>query len=349
MSSTAHIRQLAGVLLLDLPRFVRALRADGDDYLALCNRNERLEPSPDGTGFRCDWAWTSDLHAPKYLPTLGLHIARRALAQHPIRRLASPERTSKAPQVTFIIGHRGNKRLPHLLATLESIAGQRDAPVECLVVEQDEQSRIAGQLPEWVRYLHTPPPAADMPYCRSWAFNIGARHASTGVLVLHDNDILVPDDYASRLLERVGHGYDVVNLKRFIFYLSEPHTKAVLSGTAGLTTTPPLSIVQNLEGGGSIAITRLAYDQIGGMDESFIGWGGEDNEFWDRAQTLKIWRYASLPLVHLWHSPQARKHTADNPTLRQFASLSAIPADTRIVRLRSTSSGKLSSPTGWKP
>ncbi|MBI1284708.1 MAG: hypothetical protein GC183_10275 [Thiobacillus sp.] len=344
------MRRLLGVLLKDLPRYLPALMNGHDRYLTLRNRAEQFETAPDGSGYRCDWQWTSDLHAPKVLPFLGRLLMQRALDDHPIRRLSQPEFNSGQPAVSFIIGHRGMARLPHLLATLESIAGQQDVGIECIVVEQDVQPLLRGHLPAWVRHIHTSLPVADMPYARSWAFNVGVKQARGRLLVLHDNDILVPADYASLNLLRVAQGYEVVNLKRFIFFMCEASTNGLFTSGAGLTGATPDSIMQNAEGGGSVAITRDAYDRIGGMDESFIGWGGEDNEFWERAQTCKVWPYGYLPLVHLWHPAQPWKHQGDNPMLKHCRALSTIPATERIAKLSGLGQGDLHGPVcqGWK-
>ena len=338
-----YFRGLLGVILKEWIPYRRLLGESNSSYLRLCNRNERLEVSPDGRGYRCDWRWTSDLHAPKYLPVLGLRLMKRALSAHPIRRTALRASTN-APDVSFIVGHRGLNRLPQLLATLESIAGQEGASVECLVVEQDTDPHLAGRLPSWVRHIHTPPPSNDLPYCRSWTFNIGAKQARGSVLVLHDNDMLVPSDYAASILEQVRQGFQVVNLKRFIFYLNEQHTNSVLDGKAEVTDKAPLSIVQNLEAGGSVAITRQAFEQIGGMDELFIGWGGEDNEFWERAQTLNVWPYAWLPLVHLWHLSQPEKLLANPEGQKLFHTLSDAPVEARIAALRASPQGMIEGP-----
>lgn len=342
------MKQLISVIVKDLPRYLPALLNNDAQYLGLCNRSERLEPAPDNSGYCCNWQWTSDLHAPKILPLLGRWLMKRALADHPIRRLPQPENHSDQPEVSFIIGHRGMARLPHLLATLESIAGQKGVSIECIVVEQETESQIGAHLPSWVRHIHTPPPTPDMPYCRSWAFNIGVKQERGSVLVLHDNDMLVSADYASQILARVNQGYEVVNLKRFIFYLKERHTQAVFTGRASLTEEAPEAIVQNLEAGGSVAITREAYERIGGMDESFIGWGGEDNEFWERAQTCKVWPYGYLPLVHLWHPSQPGKYQGENPTLQHYRDLSAIPAGERIAHLISLGRGDMAGPFGYE-
>jgi glycosyl transferase family 7 (putative galactosyltransferase) len=345
---TSTTRLWVGTLVKDVPLYLPSLMRGGAAYLAIRNRAERLEPAPDRSGFRCDWQWTSELHAPKLIPSLGRHLMRRALAEDPILRSDAPQPSDPEPQVSFLIGHSGRERLPHLLATLQSIAAQQAATVECIVVEQDTHPQLAPHMPPWVRLIHTPPPTQTMPYCRSWAFNVAAQHARSAVLVLHDNDMLVPASYAARILRRIREGYDVVNLKRFIFHLTQAHTDAVFAGRAGLLDAPPEVVVQNLEGGGSVAITRAGFDGIGGMDESFIGWGGEDNEFWERAQTLRPWPWANLPLVHLSHSAQPGKRDAHYRTAKRYRSLTQIAPPERIGHLRSIPQGHMNGPAGWR-
>lgn len=341
-----RLRELVGVVVKDLPRYWRALSAADRSYLAICNRRESLVAAPDGLGYRCDWQWTSELHTPWVLPVLGRRLMERALRDHPIRRSARSEAELRPPELSFVIGHRGSERVPHLLATLESIAGQRRLDFECIVVEQEAENRLRGVLPTWVRHLHTPPSTPDTPYSRSWAFNCGAEAARGALLVLHDNDMLVPADYGAEILARARDGYEAINLKRFIFYLGEAHTQAFLEDTRTLLDAHPERIMQNAEGGGSIAITREAFDRIGGMDESFIGWGGEDNEIWERAQTCRVWPYGYLPLVHLWHPNQPGKYDPDHPMLSLHRRLAKIPVAERIARLRARGRGRTEGPCG---
>ena len=339
------MKQFLSALLLDAPRYVYALSRSDRAYLSLHNRGEAVEPAPEGMGFRCLWQWTSELRAPKILPVLGRWLMRNSLRDSPIVRSQKPPRVVITPDVTFVIGHRGRSRLPHLLATLESIAAQRDATIECIVVEQDTESQLVGRLPTWVHHIHLPPPRDDLPYCRSWTFNVAAKQAHGRILMLHDNDMLVPCQYASRVVERVASGFEVVNLKRFVFYLSESHTTKIFDGDQDVLLQPPESIIQNLEGGGSVAITAEAFARIGGMDEAFVGWGGEDNEFWERAGTLAVWPYGELPIVHLWHAAQPRKQDVDNPTLKLYAELAKTPALQRIAALQVRQRGALYGPT----
>ncbi len=264
---------LLGVIVKDLPRYVRGLANGNAAYLQVHNRAECITAAPSGpAGYRCEWRWTSELHATRVVPALGRWLLRRALADRPIGFADAPAETAQAPDVTFVIGHRGTERSPLLGLTLMSIAAQRGAAVEAVVVEQ-APGRSEVVLPAWVRHVVTPMPVGAA-YNRAWAFNVGARVARGSVIVLHDGDMLAPADYARCILEHVRAGSEVVELKRFIFYLSEEDTSKVCS-SCELSELLPLRIVQNLLGGGSVAITTDAYARLGGIDEGFVGWGGE--------------------------------------------------------------------------
>lgn len=322
------LRQRLGAAVIDWPRFEIGLRRD---WVQVRNRRERLRVSPDGRGVACQWQWTSDLHVAKVFPSLAMRLLNRAMRDWPISFADAPHVRHDEVQISFVVGHRGRQRVPHLLRALATIAAQRDVTCECIVVEQSNESEVAEHLPRWVRYVHTPLPVAEMPYCRSWAFNVGARAARGKILVFHDNDMLVPQAYASELWARGRGGYEVINLKRFVFYLNEAHSLAVCEGERRLASTPAEAIVQNAESGGSVAISRDAFFSIGGYDESFVGWGGEDNEFWDRALTRKVWPFGYLPIVHLWHAPQPDKQSRIRA--QQYFELASIAPEKRITKL----------------
>lgn len=351
---TFSVKERLGACILDGPRFLRAWAAP-EGWRNLRNRADRIELNPAGAGVRCDWEFTRSLHFCDVYPAVGGWLLRRALQTDPIRLQAAPDQvgpnqvcwngagtdaSAAGPDVSFLIGHRGRERLPHLLTTLESIAAQTGVTFECVVVEQDAVPRVRAALPSWVKWVHTPAPP-DLPYCRSWAFNVAARLARAPLLVCHDNDMLVPERYASDLLAHFREGYEVVDLKRFIFYLAENSgaLRPALTGTGRLRVE---TVIQNLRGGGSVAIGRSAFEAIGGFDEAFVGWGGEDNEFWDRCRTRKVWEFTRLPLIHLWHAPQPGKRYAagqGRDTGDLFQRLHAIPPETRSGHLRAQPRG----------
>lgn len=358
---TYSLRERLGTLLYDWPRFLRGM-AERDGWVRMRNRTDRVSLAPDGRGVACEWEYTRTLHLCDVFPFAGRWLLRRALKTDPIDLKAEPEQigpdqvcwngsvadsTAHGPEVAFVIGHRGQDRLPHLLAVLRTLAAQTGVRFECLVVEQDVTPVIRDALPRWVKHIHTPIPP-ELPYCRSWAFNVGAAQARAPLLVFHDNDMLVPERYAAALLERFRCGWEVIQLKRFVFYLAES------SGPVEALRDRPeavrvASVVQNLEGGGSVAVGREAFEAIGGFDEEFVGWGGEDNEFWDRCLTRRAWRFGEMPLVHLWHAAQPGKRAMEGMG-GQTASLSrrkrALPPEDRIRALRSRRQGSPDRPPG---
>lgn len=333
-----RLRHILGTLVYDWPRFLPAVAKGGAAWLRFRNRDEPIAIDPATGGVRCEWVFTHDLHLPTVFPFTGRWLMKRALDSWPIRMSGDRPATDR-PAVSFVIGHRGTERIPLLLATVRTIAAQRGAPVECIVVEQSARPTAASQLPDWVRHLHTPIASDSLPYNRAAAFNAGAAIASAPILVLHDNDFLVPERYAAELVARHREGWEFIDLKRFMFYASESQTRRI-EASRKIDPFTPERIVQNSPGGGSVAADRDAYFAIGGFDESFVGWGGEDNEFWERALTRRTWTYGYLPFAHLFHTPQQEK-TAAVPEggRRRMLEVENVSAAERIARLVARSGG----------
>lgn len=331
------LRRRVGALIYDWPRFLTT------PWVRMHNRRERI--TYDGRGVRCEWPYGSDLHIANVYPSAGVRLMRQALKDWPIDMRDAPSLT-EMPAVSFVIGHRGMDRLPHLLATLRSIAGQRGVAIECIVVEQSARPEIEASLPSWVRYVHTPIPSPDYAYNRAWTLNAGAKVAHGELLVLHDNDMLCPADYAAEALGREREGWDFVDIKRFTFYLTEEATREVFA-TGRVPLRAPSTIAQNLQGG-STAATREAFEDIGGFDESFVGWGGEDNEFRERAESRgRVYGFGYLPFIHLWHAPQQGKIArAEAPAVQRFSELTSIPPAERIRRLKARPWGSITAPAG---
>lgn len=307
------------------------------------NRNEVLEIGSGGEGARCHWRWTSDLHVAQVYPALGRALLRRALRDWPVRFAEGPCVSTGPAQVSFLIGHRGRPRLPLLQATLASLAAQEGVTCEYVVVEQAPVSELTGQLPGWVRLVHSPPPASELPYSRAWAFNVAARHATASLLVFHDGDILAPAAYARELLRVRAAGAEALDLKRFRFELAEGQNATALAGRPWEVQGPLVRVMQNLQGG-TVAMDREAFFEIGGFDEGFVGWGGEDNEFWERATTRRAHSFGWLPFVHLWHPGQPEKAEPLAPAISRYQALSETPPALRIERLRDRRFGCLDGP-----
>jgi hypothetical protein len=328
------------MLLLDLPRFFYCMRpkwvfSGAYSWVKIRNRNEKVTSKDGHVGVSCNWKWTSDVMIARWFPVLGRWLMRRALRDFPVVLQKEPPDygVEECPDISFLIGHKGLDRLPALLMTLRSIAGQTGCKSECVVVEQDTEIKIAPYLPAWVRYKHAPPDQPNMPFSRSQAFNEAAAMAQAECVIFHDNDMLVPCNYAALVRECHQEGFEVVNLKRFIFYLDEKDTGRALERGSLAAESALKAVMQNAEGGGSVGMDIRAYWSIGGFDNSFVGWGGEDNEFWERAKTRKTFEYGFLPMVHLWHPPQVDKADSQVRGVEQYRVLTSIPPSERITAL----------------
>ena len=68
-------------------------------------------------------------------------------------------------------------------------------------------------------------------------------------------------------------------------------------------------------GGGLIFGSFEFFASMGGFDENYIGWGGEDSDFFARCEQLKKLHYdLNTPIAHLYHVPtipDQAQHTAN--------------------------------------
>ena len=319
MTSRCALREWAGVTLLDSLRYGSALYAPwrrADAWTRLCNRIERLTENPNGRGLRCEWKWGSDLHAPTVWPSWGRRLLDVALAEWPIRFAGAPVSRS-GTTVSFVFAHAGADRFPQLLSTLSSVFAQTDVQVECVVVDQSPEP-LEALLPRGVVYHHLDKRHCEPGWHKSWAYNVGARMASGDILVFHDGDICAPERYAAEVVRSIHHdGYQAVSLQRFLYCLDEPST-ARLEELDDIPADVKVSRVYQNWKGGTIALEREVFFAVGGFDEGFVDWGGEDDEFYHRCQVIRHCRYGYLPFVHLWHAPQAGRHRLGNANVERI-------------------------------
>jgi hypothetical protein len=332
-SHLIKMRELAGVITKDWLRYQFSLQQGNDRYLRLANRLERIASGPEDLGYVCLWPHTSKLHAPMIMPDLGKKLLNKCLKKS-IFHLQTSREMEEDIQISVLIGHRGIERLPLLLTTIKSIAAQIDVSLECIIIEQDNKARVKEYLPKWVRHIFLKTDSESTSYNRSAGFNLGAQNAHGRILLLHDNDMLVSSTYCKDIVTLANKGFEAINSKRYVFYLNRLHSEKIISSFVNLGSEPPDYIVQNLEAGGSMAITKEAYFRIGGMDEEFVGWGGEDIEFWKRCSLLNRWIWGYEPIIHLWHKSQPLKENKNNPNIARIKYLDAIDTNQRIKSLR---------------
>jgi hypothetical protein len=209
--------------------------------------------------------------------------------------------------VTFCLGYRESSidRRNLLLFVLNWF--RKISPDDSfIVVESDTSPKIDGVLPDFVKYFFL---YDDGLYNRSKNFNFAVSKASTAVVICQDADCILRSD-------TLRYGLSMIYEKNFplcipyIFALdvSEILTKVLLK-TNVLSSTDARLPIRSLEAyGGTGIYKRDAYLSIGGYNEDFVGWGGEDNEFFYRAKKLiKLWKLQGkiekeFNLYHLYHT-----------------------------------------------
>lgn len=301
-------------------------------WVDLHNRYERIIRDPNGPGVACDWEWTRPLYLCDMYPEYGKKLMNTVFAEWPIVFDSEIEAKSKVPPViSFVICHMGKQREANLQMTIRSILAQENVSIECIVSEQGDKS-VLTRLPEQVKHICTPPKEPGAPFSRSGTLNEGSKIASGEILVLHDNDICVPTCYAHEILTLLNSGYEAASLHRFTFGLSALATDSLFNANKLSFALSPERVIENSRGE-TIAIKKEAFLKIGGFDENFSGWGGEDNEFYDRCKALKLQKYGHLPVLHLWHAPQHDK-AAINQNTGYLEKRMSLPREERIKELR---------------
>lgn len=343
-TSKLHLlRSQVGCLMNELPPTWRAVRKGKGEWRGLHNRHERLEIRADAEGIygaRCEWEHSSELTVARVFPKIANRLCRVSFRSIDFR-WSMPVAPIK-PAVSVLIAIGGSERIRLLqpcLASLAAAAHHIIGGAEIVLIQEKDGtgasvSEIAGVRTVWVE----PQPLFN----KSLMLNRGAEAAHGRYLVIHDGDLIVAPTYLEtcrRMGERCAGGRPA----RLIFYCNQASSERLVEGVNRNTNAETLSeagvemdglcfeqVVQNTPN--PMIVRRETYFAIGGNDESFVGWGGEDLEFLSRLRTCGTDEFGAEPLIHLWHAPSPKKATGDRNQRLQDAKL-ALPAEQRIADL----------------
>lgn len=188
--------------------------------------------------------------------------------------------------------------------------------LQVIVVEQDDAPRLdAGAMPGNARHVFA---FNDGPFNKSWGLNVAARLACHDLLILGDADMLMTGETLSRSLVACAERFDAVNPYERLIDLDDDQTRACLAGTLDLESTGSGARRDRVHDGeqlcfcgGICVFRRNVYFALGGMDERFFGWGGEDD-----AMSINLRRHTDRLAVqrgavayHLWHPRPASRYT----------------------------------------
>lgn len=172
------------------------------------------------------------------------------------------------------------------------------------------------------------------PFSRAGARNAAAELAGAwDVAIFVDADTVVRDAGPIRaaIVEAAATGRIIVPHEEYVA-LSARGTVLVLAGDrAGWRR-----ILRRVAGAplGVLVIPRSAWETLGGFDERFAGWGGEDVAFARAARTLVGFDRRPGQIWHLWHPRDPSKPryiAAPNPLAARYRDAIGKPAAMRAL------------------
>ncbi|HCB1501400.1 TPA: glycosyltransferase [Klebsiella michiganensis] len=232
-------------------------------------------------------------------------------------RLAAPDALDDG--VSVIVPFAGQTRLAALQCTLEGLKKQLDVR-RVLVVELDKYPHaqdIATTLADDYLFACT-----SSPFSKARALNIALPFVRTRYLLWLDSDLLLPPDFIRQAWQECEtRRLDSLIPWSTVYFLGEEESLQVQTGLRRPETCSPVfQQPRGAQGAAVLARTDFVL-RHGGMDEAFLGWGGEDNAWFHKASvlgTIALTHDAQRPLYHLYHPLSSgycrqQEHIAANP------------------------------------
>jgi len=221
-------------------------------------------------------------------------------------------------EATYVLTYRADRegqRKRNLEAVLAWLGGF--AQIDVVVVEQDVAPTSLALPHSRCQAVFAYNPG---PFNKGWGFNVGFHAAKTQWLGFGDADVIV-GDALWQSFQLLRQGLLAVKPYRRLIDLTEEESRTVRAGDARIPARDPRA-APNREGigehvvfaGGSFVIHRHAFVALGGWDERFRGWGGEDDAFSYRIERSRIacTELDISPAMHLWHA-RPRETTFEQP------------------------------------
>jgi hypothetical protein len=222
-------------------------------------------------------------------------------------------------KIDYVLTWRDGKdasRRANLFAVLQWLAGYPQ--FEPILIEQDTVPRLDGGLPHpGCKHVFAFNPG---PFNKSWGLNVGFRHGQGAWLAFADADVVL-GNALREALDQLGSGCQVIKPYRRLVDLDETESVRVRRGEFDFVPDRP-GAAPNREGmgerivfaGGVFLIARAAFVRLGGWDERFRGWGGEDDAMSYRIERarLPVLELDTRAAVHLAH-PRSQETTYAQP------------------------------------
>jgi predicted glycosyltransferase involved in capsule biosynthesis len=166
------------------------------------------------------------------------------------------------------------------------------------------------------RYLHLP---CSGTFHKTKALNLGLANAQGSWIVAYDVDLLPIGNTLSQHWQMAQSARSLLisgyRLMAATETIEVTQMDAAIAIAAIAPEDMPTALWKHLTHGERFGVLpffqRQILEQIGGWDEGFIGWGGEDQDLIERYNGYPLCRCPELVYLHLQHEPQTDWNEAE--------------------------------------
>lgn len=233
---------------------------------------------------------------------------------------------------TYIIGYRHSKeRIINLRRVLSWLCSFRG--IEIIIVEQDRSPKLPTFSIHGYKYIFI---ESNMPYNRSWSFNVGLKSSTSEVIVFGDSDLVMDSSEFVKSLNMINQ-YECVSPYSSVLDLDPSESMLSMNNMTkisrhgrGETDNQKINLC-----GGIVIYRKISINKIGGWCERFIGWGGEDNYQEFKTKKLLSWSESKSKCYHLWHPRTPPDQNLYKKTMETLNKLMSMSTDDTIKIIRS--------------
>lgn len=139
-------------------------------------------------------------------------------------------------------------------------------------------------------------------FCRSLCLNTGYKHRKYEYIIFSDNDCVVDANILKNINELIKIPI-IIPFNKPLFNLTEAQTVEFIKNHETFDMNRPDLIERGcMSNGGVLFINAKTYWDLGGYDPRFIGWGAEDDAFYEKARKLYPIIRPDSRMLHLNHS-----------------------------------------------
>jgi predicted glycosyltransferase involved in capsule biosynthesis len=190
---------------------------------------------------------------------------------------------STKPIASYIIPYRSQdgwreNNLIHIVRFLKDLID-----LEIIIVEEGPapiSERIAGELEVTYQFIES-----HEGFNKSKAMNLGSKVAKSDTLIFGDADMLVPMDILCESIDACGNFADAINPYQYLCEFNQDQTRGFYESLTIPDDEKFFVSKRQSQGeilcfcGGLFLIKKSVFEKLNGMDERFVGWGGEDDAF----------------------------------------------------------------------